>query len=157
MARLGWFLLALLALPLISSGGADARGGIGRENPWAADHLTDLPRDIRSSITSQYPSCEPARAKHGFARYLITPGAHPDFVALHFELFGCSDRTAICTSTGCLHQVYAATRAGYRLVYSGHVDNVELRLVGGRPAIALSCTGLPGTCRTLVWNGRRFR
>ena len=156
MARPGWFLVALPALLALMSGGAEARG-LGRENPWASDHITDLPRDIRVSVARQYPGCEPARAQHGFARYLTTPGAHPDFVALHFDLFGCTDRSAICTSSGCLHQVYAATRAGYRLVYSGHIDDIELRLVGGRPAVALSCTGTIGACRILIWNGRRFR
>lgn len=79
-------------------------------------------------------------------------------MALHFELFGCNDRARMCTSAGCLHHVYSATEAGYRLVFTGYVDELELKLENGAPAIGISCRQAGLHCRrTLLWNGHSFR
>jgi len=137
---------------------AGARGGLGLEDPWAAEHIRELPRDVRSNLTRHEPACGSSRALHSFARYLSHTGAKPQFVALHFELFGCNDRAQVCTASGCLHQVYSAVGSGYRLVFSGYVEELELKIVNGAPAIDISCTPAALHCRrTLLWNGHGFR
>ncbi|WP_204316212.1 hypothetical protein, partial [Serratia marcescens] len=68
-----------------------------------------------------------------------------------------TDRTRICTPAGCLHQVYSAAGQGYRLVFSGYVEELALTVLNGTPAIEISCGGRgPCSRRTLLWNGLRF-
>lgn len=152
-----FFVLSLLVGSLGILTDAKGRGGLGAEHPWAADHIRELPQDIRRNLTPQEQACGGSRAQHSFARYLSLTGGAPAFVALHFDLFDCADRTRICTLAGCLHQVYSATGQGYRLVFSSYVEELELKILNGAAAIEISCSGR-GPCagRTLRWNGLRF-
>lgn len=149
-------LLALLG-PLGAMSNAEARAGIGQEDPWAAGHIQELPQDVQRLISPQLQACGSARAQHSFARYLAQADSKPEFVALHFEMFGCRDRAKVCTSSGCLHQVYSTSRTGYRLVYTGYVRELELKRVDDVAAIEISCAPEVQNCRrTLWWNGRGF-
>jgi hypothetical protein len=136
---------------------ADARGGLGSENIWASEHIEGLPREIRQNLQKHGRLCGPARAQHYFSGSLSPSGSRYQFISLHFEYFGCNDRVTICPQSGCLHQVYASAGAGYRLVFSGHVSELELKVIDGTPAIEVSCPHSEKSCsRVLRWNGNGF-
>lgn len=158
----GLWMNALLAVSTLLSNisiaaNADARGGMRLEDPWAAAHIEGLPPDIRRDLSAQGQICGGLRARHDFSRYLSPRGSKYSFVSLHFEHFGCNERAAICTSRGCLHQVYASAGAGYRLVFSARVRELELKVLDGAPAVEISCSRFGENCpRVLRWNGGAF-
>ena len=137
---------------------AQARGGMASEDRWAPAHIDGLPGEIRRSLVRWQRMCGvPAAAEHQFALYLESPDKRHQFIALHFEQFRCTDRTALCTKAGCLHQVYVSAGGTYRLVLSTHVSELELKIVGKAPAVEIACAQSPGGClRTLIWRGSRF-
>jgi hypothetical protein len=76
------------------------------------------------------------------------------YLTLHFEQLHCDDRTAICSATGCLHEVYEHRHGRFQKVTS--LRTLELRVVGssGRAVIETDC-GL-GSLNSLKWGGKRF-
>ena len=146
--------LTLLAFGF-QSGEASARAAGHAHDPWAAAHVESLPADVRRSLGALHMSCGQPRAQHEFSRYLPAARAQHDFIALHFEQFGCANRASICTAAGCLHQVFVSTPSGYRLVYSAHLPELELDLIGGTPVIAISSDRREAP-RILRWNGAGF-
>lgn len=147
---------ALLILANISST-ANARGGFHSENPWASEHIEGLPPEIRRNVLKEERPCGPARAQHYFSRSSSPTSSRYTFISLHFEEFGCDKRTAVCGPSGCLHQVYAAGGAGYRLVYSGYVGELELKVIDGEAAIETSCSHSGDACSIVrLWNGASF-
>jgi len=68
------------------------------------------------------------------------------------------DRAALCTSSGCLHQVYISADGAYRLVFSANVSDTTLKFLDHAPAIEIDCERFgPQDCpHALRWNGRRF-
>jgi hypothetical protein len=148
--------LILLGLAGISPQ-ADARGGLRLEDIWSSEHIGGLPPEIRRSLLKYARSCGPAKAQHYFSGSLSPSGSRYHFVSLHFEYFGCNERVAICPQSGCLHQVYASAGAGYRLVFSGYVPELELKVIDGSPAIEISCAHSEKACsRVMRWNGFGF-
>ncbi len=146
----------LLMLANLSST-ANARGGLHTEDPWASYHIEGLPPEIRQNVSKQERSCGPARARHYFSRSLSPSNSRYNFISLHFEEFGCDRRSSICRPSGCLHQVYASSGAGYRLVFSGYVGELELKAIDGQVAIETSCPHSAEACfRIQRWNGSNF-
>lgn len=146
----------LLTFANISST-ANARGGLQLENPWASDHIEGLPPEIRQNVLKQARSCGSARAQHYFSRSLSPSNSRYSFISLHFEEFGCNHRSAFCRPSGCLHEVYASSGAGYRLVFSGYVGELELKAIDGQAAIETSCPHSAEACfRIQRWNGSNF-
>jgi hypothetical protein len=135
---------------------AAARGGLRSEDRWEPAHIDLLPQEIRQTLGRLAQACgRPPAAEHHFALYLS--GARHQFIALHFEHFRCIDRTAICTRSTCLHQVYASSGGGYRLVWSGQVPDLEMKLIDDKPAIDVACEPPNAGCpHVLLWNGGRF-
>jgi hypothetical protein len=86
-------------------------GGIHIEDPWNPQHINGLPPEIRNVLVHM---CGGPRAQHQFAGYF----QNSRLIVLHFEHFRCGDRGALCTQTGCLHQVYVSTGGRYRLLRS---------------------------------------
>lgn len=83
---------------------------------------------------------------------LVTPGYN--FISLHFEEFGCDHRSADLQAA-C--KVYASSGAGYRLVFSGYVGELELKAIDGQVAIETSCPHSAEACfRIQRWNGSSF-
>lgn len=144
------FLFACV-LPQTAAGGA-----LPSEDRWASSHIDLLPGEIRQTLGRLKNACGwPQAAEHYFALYLS--GARHQFVALHFEHFRCHDRAAVCTQTRCLHQVFESAGGKYRLVWSGRVSDLEMKLVGDHPAIDITCDRSESNCpHMLVWNGDRF-
>jgi len=146
----------LLTFTNISST-ANARGGLQLENPWASDHFKGLPPEVRRNVLKYEQGCGPARAQHYFSRSLSPSSSRYKFISLHFEEFGCDYRSAICTPSGCLHQVYASSGTRYRLVFSGYVGELELKAIDGGVAIETSCPYSAEACFGVQrWNGSNF-
>lgn len=145
-------LLALLVLPW--SQGAIARGGLGSENPWNPEHITQLPAEIRADVARLAQTCRVApAATHYFAVSLDTPQTR--FIALHFEDFACEDRAAICNAEGCQHDIYASAGGPYRRVLRIRARDVTLTSRGGVARLDVS----PATAQApseLTWDGHHF-
>ena len=159
MLRIKALLMPSILVCLLNvSSRADARGGgTYTHDTWAAAHIEGLPPGIRRSLMKQVPKCGTLRAQHDFSRYLSPTGSKNRFVSLHFEHFGCTDRAAICTDGACLHQVYASSGGAYRLVFSARVQELELKVISGAPAIEIACGRFGENCaRILRWTGNRF-
>jgi len=86
-------------------------GGLHSEDPWNPQHIDGLPAEVRNDLARM---CSGSRAEHQFASYF----QNSRVLILHFEHFRCSDRGALCTQAGCLHQVYISTGGRYRLLRS---------------------------------------
>ncbi len=107
----------------LSSSAAEALGsGSASHQIWAAAHIDSLPQEIRRTLGRWRKACGPLKARHEFSRYMSYGTTH--FVSLHFEHLGCESREAVCTFDSCLHQVYASSAAGYRLVFEARVPDV---------------------------------
>lgn len=146
-------LLALFGNPATSL----ARGGVGPDPRLASRQIEALPRAIRRDLAPLERACGGLRAEAHFTRHLAPGSATPQFIALHFDNIGCNNRDAVCTPTGCIHRVYVSSGTGYRLVFDAHVEDLELTMIGGTPAIRLHCTGFNPDCmRVLRWTGSRF-
>ena len=108
---LGLLVTASLASP------AFARGGLHLLDPaWNPQHINGLPAEVRSAVTHM---CGGAQAEHQFASY----SQNLRLLVLHFEHFRCGNRGALCTQSGCLHQVYVSTGGHYRLLRTYHASN----------------------------------
>jgi hypothetical protein len=89
---------------------ASGRGGLPADEPWNRQHVSGLPPEIRGALARM---CGPSvSAQHHFALY----SRDSRTITLHFEQLRCGERGALCTSAGCLHQVYERAGARYRLL-----------------------------------------
>ena len=78
------------------------------EDRWNPQHISGLPAEVRGALVRL---CGGAiRAEHSFAGYF------QGTILLHFEHLRCGERGALCTTSGCLHQVYGTTGGRYRLL-----------------------------------------
>ena len=108
---LGLLVTASLASP------AFARGGLHLLDPaWNPQHINGLPAEVRNALTHM---CGDSQAEHQFASY----SQNLRFLVLHFERFRCGNRGALCTQSGCLHQVYVSTGGHYRSLRSYHASD----------------------------------
>ena len=126
-----WLRLILIGGLLTLDGGVisvEARGGIVAEDRWNAQHIDQLPAEVRTAISSYARACgSPVAAEHSFALYFRSGNAN--LIGLHFEHLRCTDRAAVCKAAGCLHQVYISTGGRYRLLRSSYVPELDLTQV----------------------------
>jgi hypothetical protein len=74
-----------------------------------------------------------------------------EFIALHFDQFRCAKRSALCTSAGCLHQIFIA-RGGIapREVWHDHVQEVDMTNETGRMSASIDCGREGRYCTTML-------
>jgi hypothetical protein len=129
-----WRLLMLRVPPLAVSvalllgtgfSSAQAKSALPAEDRWNPQHIDGLPAEIRSAIAPYARVCGgPLAAEHSFVRYFQS--GTTKLIGLHFEHLRCSNREAVCTAAGCLHQVYISTGGRYRLLRSSYVPELDL-------------------------------
>jgi hypothetical protein len=143
------FALCLSAWPQSAS----PHSGIAQD-PWNPAHLNNLPSEIRVEVKKWEAACgAPIAVAQRFALYLTVP--RTQFVALHFDDFRCRNNKAVCNTSGCLHEVYAASRGRYRKVLTVHAEDV--RLLREQDAALLEIQDRPNVARRLLrWNGTGF-
>jgi hypothetical protein len=112
-----------------------------------------LPPEIRTDVLKWNAVCGGSvAAAQRFALYLSVPNAR--FVALHFDDFRCRNRTALCGTAGCLHEVYVSTKGRYWRVLA--VQAYDVRLSSFQNQVLLELWDANGNTQMLRWNGRRF-
>jgi hypothetical protein len=105
-------LCVLIALLLTCSQSLTKGGAFGRsEDRYNPQHIESLPPEVRNSILHR---CAEPKAVHPFATYFDDLKR----IVLHFEHFVCDGDGTYCTSSGCLHQIWASVGGHYRLVRS---------------------------------------
>jgi len=86
--------------------------GRGSESPWNAEHISQLPSEVREAVMrlcGHIPVAE-----HYFATYF----QNARLIKLHFEHFRCAGHPLFCNQSGCLHQEYILKDGRYRLLKS---------------------------------------
>ncbi len=151
--RGSWLASAMGGLLALSSvGEAVARGSHGSGDPWAAEHVAGLPREMHQDVLGHARACgNAAAARHYFSTSIEVGGSL--FRSMHFEDFACADRRAVCNADGCLHEIYLKSNGAFRRVFSTYARDVEMRMADDRLVIEIS--GGP-SAGSLVWNGHRF-
>lgn len=149
-------LFSMIAVALLCLTGvlrpAFSHSGVARDR-WNPAHLQNLPPGIRVIVQKWEAACGGSlAAAQQFALYLTVPGA--EFVALHFDDFRCGNKSVHCSTTGCLHEVYVATKGQYRRVLTVHAR--DIRLLRDQNAALVEISGVDSKIRALRWNGRRF-
>lgn len=132
-----------------------ARSTMPAHDPWIAlddRYVKRLPAAIRREIERHRQACGPlAAVNQRFMRTVAGPGRNSEFVTLHFDEVRCADRSRICGPQGCLHEVFAASASGYRLVFSERVRDITMRIVDRALAIEATCDGAGSTrCPRLI-------
>jgi hypothetical protein len=158
MMRVLLFMLALVAV----SPGARAYSSYPPQGRWSnltAERLQQFPSIVRAAIVNTLKSCgeESIGIRSGFIRYLRDANGD-EFVALHFDQFRCANRSALCTLSGCLHQIFAARdRRTYREVWHDHVQEVDMTNETGLMSASVGCGGEGKHCATMLrWNGKQL-
>ncbi|MFB9267345.1 hypothetical protein ACFFWD_30060 [Bradyrhizobium erythrophlei] len=137
-------LLSMLVLVLVSAS-ADAFSTTAGDR-WSDlrdERLQQLPSAVRAALLNAQKACGEERisVRSGFIRYLKNTNGS-ELIALHFDQFHCANRSALCTSSGCLHQIFLARRGVvHREVWHGHVQEVDLTDRGGRIFANVACDG----------------
>ena len=135
---------------------AFGRGGGLSQEYWSEARILNLPPDVRAAIQKITTSCErPLAARSSFDRYLQDRSGDR-FIVLHFHDLRCHDQ-AMCSGSGCLHQVYESNGGRYRLVWSGYATDIELKQMGIVAGFNIGCSiAQPGCSKLLQWNGAHF-
>lgn len=145
-------LVALVVCLVSAAAGSAVARGMGQEHPYAAEHIDRLPADVRRAVLTHERACGgKAAATHYFTVSIDTPTQ--SFLSVHFENLSCPNRGTICTSAGCLHEVYAGRGTSYRRVFSVYAEDVRLSNSGG--VVGLEATR-GGTTQFYQWNGSVF-
>lgn len=148
----GGFLAAAIAMTFAGPAGAAGLGGVAREDPFAAEHIGQLPPEVKSAVLARARACgaRPAAA-HYFSVSITTPTQ--SFLSLHFEELYCPNRATLCSSGGCLHEIYVASGGSYRRAFSVYADDVTLTKSGSVAGLEVQ---RGGTTQFYRWSGRGF-
>jgi hypothetical protein len=150
--------IALVALSIDANAFSSVEPGGGWSN-LRTQRLQQLPSVVRAEILKAQKLCggDSIDVRNGFIRYL-KDGRGNDFIALHFDQFRCRNRSALCTSTGCLHKIFAAQDGlSHREVWRDHVQEVGMTNEAGRMSVDVDCGREGRYCAsTLHWNGRQL-
>jgi len=138
---------------------AFARGPTPPEDPLSRAHIEDLPWEMRDSIQRSTHACGAGfEARHLFARYIQDRITGDRFIAIHFDGVHCVNRAAICTTAGCLHQVYVSKGGPYRDIVNVYAPEIELKLLDGATVVEIACGQPAGACvRDFRWDGSHLR
>jgi hypothetical protein len=134
---------------------ASARDGMPSEDPLNRAHIEGLPPEVRANIERSTRACgAPVAALHLFSRYIQDRVTGDRFIALHFEEVHCANRAAICTTAGCLHQVYVSKGGAYQDILNVYAPEIALKLSDGAAVVEIACGQMAGACvRDFRWDG----
>ena len=124
-----------------------------------SERLQQLPSSVRAAILNAQKVCgeDSISVRNGFIRYLKDASGN-EFVALHFDQFHCTNRSALCTPAGCLHRIFV-TRDGFahREVWHAHVQEVDVANETGRMSASVDCSREGQYCAAVLrWNGKQL-
>ena len=138
---------------------ASARSITPSEDPLSPAHIERLPREVRASIERSTRACgSGVAARHLFSRYIQDRVTGDRFIAIHFDEVYCINRAAICTTAGCLHQLYVSKGGPYRDIFNVYAPEIELKLLDGATVVEIACGQPAGACvRDFRWDGSHLR
>ncbi len=138
---------------------ASARSSIPSEDPLSPAHIERLPREVRASIERSTRACGAGfAARHFFSRYIQDRITGDRFITIHFDEVYCINRAALCTTAGCLHQVYVSKGGPYRAILNVYAPEIELKLFGGAAVVEIACGQTAEACaRDFLWDGSHLR
>lgn len=145
--------MALVVLTLLlPSEGATARAGFADELPRASYHIDNLPTELRRLVQSRAVACgnQPS-AQHLFT--VSIEGDGREFVSFHYDKLTCTNRSAVCRSGGCLHEVFVRSGNGWSPVFRTYADETTLTNDGGRICLAVR---KGGTTEMYSWTRSGF-
>lgn len=154
--------LLIALMVCLTATGANARASgmaQGKFSPLSNERLQRLPPVIHKAFKSAQLLCrdDTINVRTGFLRYLKGSGGE-EFVAIHFDQFGCSNRDALCSPNGCLHRVFVSRGGKHREVWRGDVFEIDMSIDSGVPSVDVDCSRGGSFCRyQMQWNGKRFR
>jgi hypothetical protein len=134
---------------------ASARGVVfSASEAHGPAHIEGFPREVRATIEHSARACgAPIAAWHLFSRYIQDRVTGDRLIALHYEEVHCVNKPAICTTAGCLHQVYVSKGGPYRLILTVHAPEIELKLIRGS-AFEITCGETATSCiKDFRWDG----
>jgi hypothetical protein len=120
---------------------------------WQASHIEALPGEVSREVRKWQKSCGALKARSSFSGTVEIAGRR--YLALHFEQLHCEDRTAICSPSGCLHEVYEFRHGRFQKVTSLQTSELQITVSGNQAVLEVDC-GLLGCLRTLRWDGKGF-
>lgn len=116
-------------------------------------YVQNLPSEIRAGLRRYRKACgDELTATSGFSRFIEVGKFR--LIALHLHDLRCVDRTTVCDSGTCLHQVYMSQGGRYHLVMSVRAGEVTLRSLDATPVIDVEY-GF-GQQRAWRWKDKRF-
>jgi hypothetical protein len=138
---------------------ASARSITPSEDPLSPAHIERLPREVRASIERSTRACgSGVAARHLFSRYVQDRVTGDRFIAIHFDEVYCINLAAICTTAGCLHQLYVSKGGSYRDIFNVYAPEIELKLLDGATVVEIACGQPAGACvRDFRWDGFHLR
>lgn len=154
------FLIALIVC--LTSTGVNARAAGTAEGKFSTlshERLRRLPPVIHKTFKAAQFLCmdDEINVRTGYLRYLKA-SAGDEFVAIHFDQFGCSNRDALCSPKGCPHRVFLSRGGMHREVWRGDVFEIDMSIDSGIPSIYVDCSQAGSFCRyQKQWDGKRFR
>lgn len=144
--------ICLLAIMPCDQKSSAAWASFATEKPWASEHITKLPPDIRREVAKREQACgNKAAAAHYFAVSIEAQGQR--FISLHFEDFACVNRPALCNQAGCLHEIYTRSPGSHRKVFSNYALDVKMTNNDGIAGLEVNNGAAIEFFR---WNGRTF-
>jgi hypothetical protein len=154
--------ILLIAIAFVAaSAGANALS-VSPQSGWSnltTERLQQLPSSVRAAIVTAHKACggDSIDVRNGFIRYLKDANGD-EFVALHFDQLRCNNRSAICTSRGCLHQIFVSRNGvAHREVWRDHVQEIDMTNETGRMSARVECSRAGRYCATaLRWNGQQL-
>ena len=150
----------LSLLGLAGTPPAAARGvavSVDRDE-WNPAHVEMLPAEIRAGVERFARACGmPITARRLFSRSIQDQLTGDRLIALHFDEAHCANAPTICTTAGCLHQVYVSKGGPYRLILSVHAPEIQLTLIDRSAAVEINCDETTEPCtRYFRWDGSRL-
>ena len=154
-------LFIALMVCLTATGAMARASGLaqGRFSPLSYQSLQRLPPAIHKALKAAQLVCrdDVISVRTGFLRYL-KGSMGEEFIAIHFDQFGCSNRDALCSPKGCLHRVFISRAGMPREVWRGDVFEIDMSIEAGVRSIDVDCSRGGSFCRyEMQWNGKRFR
>ncbi len=146
----------------LTATGANARAAgmaQGKFSPLSYERLQQLPPAIRKAFKAAQRLCmdDAINVRTGYLRY-IKGSWGEEFIAIHFDQFGCSNRDALCSPRGCPHRVFLSKGGMHREVWRGDVFEIDMSIESGVPSIDVDCSRAGVFCRDQKqWDGKRFR
>jgi hypothetical protein len=155
------YLLIALMVCLTATGANARAAGMaqGISSTLSYERLQRLPPVIHKAFKAAQLLCmdDAISVRAGYLRYLKGSRGE-EFIAIHFDQFGCSNREALCSPKGCLHRVFLSRRGMHREVWRGDVFEIDMSIDSGVPSIDVDCSRAGTFCRyQKQWDGKRFR